>query len=416
MSDQGLKVLVIDDSAVVRETVSRLLGRLPGWEVTTAMDSVVALERLRKDRPHVILLDLEMPRMDGLTFLRHVMATDPLPVVVCSGHADHGTQAAITALELGAVSILPKPKLAVRSFLEDSGAELIETLRRAAEAGPSLQPAWPHTSTRSLPPMVLGRPRMVPAQGTPASEGLRDPKGSAPPEPVSAGAERSGTGEGGIRKHRLVLLGASMGGAEAVHRIVSTFPADGPACLVTLHMPEPFTAAFAQRLNSQVAMQVREAREGDAALPGRVLVAPGGRHMTLRRGVKGPEVELTDGPPVKGHRPSIDVLFRSAAEVVGRTVVAALLTGMGEDGAEGLLALRKSGAWTLVQDRATSTVFGMPKAALDLSAAREMLPLDGIGPRLLDLTGTDIPEGGEASPETGHPSASVGNGTAPEVK
>jgi len=378
MLEGKLHVLVVDDSAVVRETVSRLLGRIQGWEVTTAGDSVIALERIRRDRPDVVLLDLEMPRMDGLTLLRHLMATDPVPVVVCSSHADHGTETALAALELGAVEIFPKPQLGWRACLDDSGAALTETLRRAAAAGPALKRGWRSPTRRQVPSLVQ-RPARVLGAPSKAEREVASPKADS----------IQGSGE------RTVLIGASMGGSDAIRHIISELPVDGPPCLVVLHMPAPFTGTFARRLNAQVAMEVREAASGDAVLPGRVLVAPGGRQMALRRGLTGVEIEVTDDGPVKGHRPSVDVLFRSAARVVGGDAVAVVLTGMGDDGSEGLLALRRAGASTLAQDEATSTIFGMPRAAIEVGAAREVLPLGRIGARMLALArSTTLPDAG----------------------
>ena len=389
MPEGRLHVLVVDDSAVVRETVSRLLGRIPGWQVTTAVDSVIALERIRRDRPDVVLLDLEMPRMDGLTLLRHLMATDPVPVVVCSSHADHGTETALAALELGAVEIFPKPRLGWRACLDDSGAALTETLRRAAAAGPALKRGWRRQSRHRVPSLVQGPARAMEAPRK-ASPVVASPKADS----------IRGSGQ------RTLLIGASMGGSEAVRHIVSELPVDGPPCLVVLHMPHPFTSSFARRLNQQSAMEVREAATGEAVVPGRVLVAPGGRHMTGRRGPAGVEIEVTDEGAVKGHRPSVDVLFHSAARVIAEDAVAVILTGMGDDGSEGLMALQRAGASTLAQDKATSTIFGMPRAAIELGAARDVLPLECIGARMLTLARTTTlrEAGPEAeAPEAAHP-------------
>jgi two-component system chemotaxis response regulator CheB len=365
MSATPVKVLVIDDSAVVRHTVATLLQPSDGWQLTSAPDPVVGLERIRLEPPDVILLDLEMPRMDGLTFLRHIMGTNPIPVVICSGYAEHGTRMAVAALDAGAVEIFPKPKLAVKEFLAGAGESLASVLRQAASAGPSLKRRW-----RAAAP---GDPSV------PAIAHLR-----TRPAPVSTAAVSrwASTGPGAT-----ILLGASMGGPDALRRILAGFPADGPACVVVQHMPERFTTAFARRLDETIAMEVREAESGDAVRAGRVLVAPGGRHLVLEGGQGGPVTSVIDGPPVQGHRPSVDLLFESAARVLGSAAVAAVLTGMGEDGADGLLALANAGARTLVQDRASCTVFGMPSAALERGGAERAVPLHRMAALLLELAG-----------------------------
>ena len=361
MNDTTLHVLVVDDSAVVRHTVGRLLQPSDGWRLTTAPDPVVALDRMRGQAPDVILLDLEMPRMDGLTFLRHVMATEPIPVVICSGYAAHGTRLALAALEAGAVEIFPKPRLGVKAFLEGAGPSLTSVLRAAAAAGPSLKRRW--------------RSRLDAEPWFQSGAG-RSP-GPAPSTRVGNVGSAGAT----------VLLGASMGGPEALRRILSEFPANGPACVVVQHMPEHFTAAFASRLDRMVPMEVREAGDGDPVVPGRVLIARGGRHLVVEGGKAGTHVRLVEGAPVQGHIPSVDVLFESAASVLGSSAVAAVLTGMGNDGAAGLHALAEAGAQTLVQDEASCTVFGMPGAALEKGGAQRLVPLPQIGRRLLELAG-----------------------------
>jgi two-component system chemotaxis response regulator CheB len=375
--ESPLHVLVIDDSAVVRHTVTRLLRPEDGWRLTVAPDPIVGLERIRVDAPDVILLDLEMPRMDGLTFLRHLMATGPIPVVICSGYAEHGTRVALSALEAGAVEIFPKPRLAVKEFLQQSGPSLASVLRRAAAAGSSLRPGW---RPEVWPEKLLRRQSDTPLGRQSGRRGRRatDVVGDAGP---GDGDRRNGRGHW----PKTILLGASMGGPEAIRQILSEFPADGPACVVVQHMPERFTAEFARRLDRHVAIEVREAAAGDRVVPGRVLIAPGGRHLVLEAGREGPTVQITDTEHVHGHRPSVDVLFESAATVLGSAAVAGLLTGMGEDGAAGLLALARAGANTLVQDRASAVVYGMPGAALDRGAAVDAIPLKRMGTVLLEL-------------------------------
>lgn len=398
MSDASpVHVLVIDDSAVVRHTVTRLLRPQDGWRLTVAPDPIVGLERIRVDPPDVILLDLEMPRMDGLTFLRHLMATKPIPVVLCSGYAEHGTRLALSALETGAVEIFPKPRLAVKKFLQESAPSLASVLRRAAQAAPSLRRGW-RPDVRPEGPFGNGPAAGIAAGSASPRAGPRAGEGGAPAPTPRQPASREPTGAaprgaGGAPRswRRTVLLGASMGGPQAIRHILTEFPANGPGCLIVQHMPQGFTAEFARRLDRTVAMEVREAEDGDRVVEGRALVAPGGRHLAVEAGPGRPVVRVTDTDPVHGHRPSVDVLFRSAAGALGPDVVAAILTGMGEDGADGLRALADAGARTLVQDRASSVVYGMPGAALDRGAGERTVSLRRMAPVLLELAAQDTP-------------------------
>lgn len=360
MSGRPLHVLVIDDSAVVRQAVDRRLRRQEGWTVSLASDGVMALERIRAQRPDVILLDLEMPRLDGLTFLRHLMATHPIPVVVCSAHAEAGSSSERTVLQAGAHSVVAKPRLAVKSFLEGPDAELEEVLRRAAAQG---------AASTGLARVVAGA--------------------AAGAEVIAARREVASEGDAAAaRALRTVLLGASMGGPSALHRILSHFPADGPPFLVVQHMQGSFTSDFVRRLDAAVEMEVTVAQGGDVLRPGRVLVAPGDHHLVVERSAAGETVvDVVGGPPVQGHRPSVDVLFRSAASILGPAAVAVLLTGMGRDGAEGLLALRTAGATTFAQAREGCTAFGMPGTALELGAAQKVVPLDVMPGVLLAASG-----------------------------
>jgi two-component system chemotaxis response regulator CheB len=338
-----LSVLVVDDSAVVRQVMTGLLASEPSFAVTTASDPVVAMAKMKQHRPHVILLDLEMPRMDGLTFLKRIMATDPLPVVVCSGFAEPGTKRALRALEAGAVDIAAKPRVSLAGTVDDGG--LIDIIRAAAQArmGPR------RSASRTL--IGLG----------PEALALREAK----PAPLS----------GGPGSALVVALGASTGGTEALREVLQGMPPDAPGILVTQHMPQGFTAAFADHLDDVCKIEVREARDGDRIRPGLALIAPGNRHLRVVR--RGSELvaELSDGPPVSRHRPSVDVLFRSVAQAAGPQAVGVLLTGMGADGAEGLLEMKRAGAATIAQDEATCIVFGMPKEAIDRGAVDVILPL-----------------------------------------
>ena len=369
-----IDVLVVDDSAVVRQLMSSLLVPAAGIRAHTASDPLVAMAKMRRHRPHVILLDLEMPRMDGITFLKQIMATDPIPVVVCSGFAEPGTMLAMRALAAGAVDILPKPRVFASGALEDNG--LLDVVRAAAQAkvGP-LRPSRSTTLPGWMPPHARKRPS----------------------EPASS---RTGV----TASHRLpsdivVAIGASTGGTEALKEILRALPYDAPGIVIVQHMPVGFTAAFAQHLADICKMEVREAVGGDRIVRGRALLARGDRHLrVLRRGFD-LVAELDDGPPVARHRPSVDVLFRSVAEAVGARAIGVILTGMGADGAEGLLAMKRAGASTIAQDESTSVVFGMPKEAIDRGAVDVVLPLHriaaGILQRVPGPAGARAAEGGE---------------------
>jgi len=354
MDRRVLSVLVVDDSAVVRQAVTAVLSQDPGIVVTVAADPYIALDKMGRSRPDVILLDLEMPRMDGLTFLRKIMSEDPIPVVVCSGLASRGTEVAIRALEEGAVEVLAKPQLGVREFVHDSATTLIETIRAAAEARvkrrvPSavLTPIPRHTADVVLAP----RPPLIPAPRS--------------------------------RVDVVVAIGASTGGTEALRALLADLPEDAPPLLIVQHMPERFTAAFARRLNECCKIEVKEAETGDLVCRSRALIAPGNRHLVLQRRDAHYVVEVMGGPPVCRHRPSVDVLFRSVAQTAGASAVGVILTGMGDDGAAGLLEMKDAGAATIAQDERTSVVFGMPGEAIRRGAALEVLPLSQIAPAML---------------------------------
>jgi two-component system chemotaxis response regulator CheB len=345
VSRRALSVLVVDDSAVVRQAMVAILSQAPDILVAVAADPYFAMEKMGRARPDVILLDLEMPRMDGLTFLRRIMADDPIPVVVCSGLAARGTDVAIRALEEGAVEVIGKPQLGIRDFLHEQGEELIATIRSAAEA--KLVRRVGGSLLRDLPPLPS---RQVIARR---------------PSDVIIG------------------LGASTGGPEALRTVLESFPEDAPGTVVVQHMPAGFTAAFARRLDGLCRVRVRELQRPEPITTGHVYIAPGDRHLVVRATGTGFVADLQDGPKVSGHRPSVDVLFRSLVQAAGPRVAAALLTGMGGDGAEGLLALRQAGASTIAQDEATSVVWGMPHEAVQRNAAESVLPIHRIGSALL---------------------------------
>jgi two-component system, chemotaxis family, protein-glutamate methylesterase/glutaminase len=346
---QEIHALVVDDSAVVRQMLSEILRRDPRVTVSVAAHPLIALEKMQRSRPHVIVLDLEMPEMDGLSFLEKLMASDPIPVVVCSGLAARGTDAALRAIDMGAVAVIEKPRLGVKGFLLDSAVMFHDTVTEAA--GVRVRPRAAH--------------KAVPAYTADAVLALRK-------RPALA-----------TTTDKILALGASTGGTEALRTILESMPADAPGMLVVQHMPEVFTRAFAERLDRSCRIEVKEAVDGDRVLEGRALIAPGNKHMLLRRNGGHYAVEVAEGPLVSRHRPSVDVLFRSVAIAAGRNAVGAILTGMGDDGAMGLLEMKQAGAVTLAQDEASSVVFGMPKEAIERGAVDEVVPLDQVAAMLL---------------------------------
>lgn len=332
--ERRIRLLVIDDSAFMRQSMIAICRRAGDLDVTVAADPLIAQTKIAAERPDVVLLDVEMPRMDGLTFLRKQMASDPLPVVICSALAGRGTEVALRALEEGAVDIVEKPKVALNEFLSESQERLLDVIRGAAAAR-------------------IRRKR--PASALPAA--------TAPALP----ARRTTS--------RVVAIGASTGGTEALREILEALPANAPGIVIVQHMPEVFTAAFARRLDQTCRVRVKEAEEGDRIQDGRVLIAPGNRHLVVVRDGASYRVSLQDGPLVSRHRPSVDVLFDSVARSAGAHSLGIQLTGMGADGAAGLLAMREAGAATVAQDEASSIVFGMPRAAILNGAALRVHPL-----------------------------------------
>ncbi len=346
------EVLVVDDSAVVRQVMATVLSQEPGMHVTVAADPFIAMEKMKTGRPDVILLDLEMPRMDGLTFLRKIMAEDPIPVVICSALASPGSESALEALDDGAVEIINKPAVDVKNFLFESAVLFVDAVRSAAQAR-------------------VRRRRLVPVPVVPrhsADAVLPSRKGPALR----------------VTTDKVVVVGASTGGTEAIQTLLSAMPPDAPAMVIVQHMPEVFTAGFARRLNSLCEIEVKEAEPGDRVFQGRALIAPGNRHALLRRSGGHYIVDVTEGPLVSRHRPSVDVLFRSAAQAAGPNAVGVILTGMGDDGATGLLEMREAGAWTIAQDEASCVVFGMPKEAIARGAVQEVCSLSRLSHTILD--------------------------------
>jgi two-component system chemotaxis response regulator CheB len=348
-----VRVLIVDDSAVVRQTLREVLSCDPEIEViATAGDPFVAAERIAEQLPDVITLDIEMPRMDGLTFLKKIMSQHPIPVVICSSLAEEGTQSLFTALEYGAVDIIAKPRLGAKQFLEDARVTLCNAVKGAAGAKLSI-----------LRPSHTVEPKLT-------ADAILSPATHAMAETTE----------------KVVVIGASTGGTEALKTLLETLPADSPGIVIVQHMPELFTRAFANRLDGLCNITVKEAETNDTVIRGRALIAPGNHHLLLKRSGARYLVEVKDGPLVCRHRPSVDVLFRSAARYAGSNAVAAILTGMGDDGARGMLEMKQAGAITFAQDEATCVVFGMPKEAIKLGSVDKVLPLHSIADAILSHT------------------------------
>lgn len=347
-----IKVLIVDDSASVRQTLVSILESDPGIEIMgTASDPFVAARRIQNEVPDVITLDVEMPRMDGITFLRKIMAQRPVPVVMCSSLTEEGSETLMQALEAGAVDVILKPKMDVTGFLQDSKTQICDVVKAASRARLKHLPAGSNS--------LRQRPR-GPEKKLSADAMLSAPSGRAMARTTEA----------------VVCIGASTGGTESLRVILEALPADSPGIAIVQHMPEKFTEAFARRLDGLCEIEVKEAADGDSVLRGRALIAPGGKHMLLQRSGARYYVTVKDGPLVSRHRPSVDVLFRSAARFAGGNAVGIIMTGMGDDGAKGLSEMKQAGAYTVAQDEATSVVFGMPKEAIALGAAEKILPLD----------------------------------------
>jgi two-component system, chemotaxis family, protein-glutamate methylesterase/glutaminase len=360
MTGAGIGVLIVDDSAVVRSVLTARLARTPGITVVGAVaDPIFAMQHMKKAWPDVVLLDLEMPRMDGLTFLKKIMAVRPTPVVVCSALTARGADSAMEALAAGAVAVIPRPVTGLKEFVETQTTDIVAAIRAAA-AGSRVRVPVP---SRALDPDLASAPR--PALVAAAS--VPDLAGHQPNRAL-------------VSAERIVAIGTSTGGTRALEVVLPALPRSTPGVVIVQHMPEKFTAAFAQRLDTMCRMRVREAADGDEVLPGNVLVAPGGRHMELIRmgGGGGYRVRVFDAPPVNRHRPSVDVLFRSVAKAAGPAALGVIMTGMGDDGARGLLEMRTAGAFTVAQDAATCVVHGMPHEAVQLGAVDREAPLGSI--------------------------------------
>ena len=351
-----IKVLIVDDSAVVRQSLEQILSSDPAIEVVaTARDPYIAAERIREQVPDVITLDVEMPRMDGITFLQKLMSQHPIPVVICSSLAGSNSETALKALEYGAVDIIEKPRMGVKQFLEESRVLICDSVKAARLA-----------HTRKIAP----KPYHV-----------------APKLTADAVIEKPASKAMVQTTDKVIVVGASTGGTEALKTFLEALPLDAPGIVIVQHMPEHFTAAFAKRLDTTCRISVKEAENDDTVVRGRALIAPGNRHTLLKRSGARYYVEVREGPLVCRHRPSVDVLFRSAARYAGKNAVGVIMTGMGDDGARGMRELKDAGAFNIAQDEESCVVFGMPKEAIKMGGVDRTLPLEAIARELVRVSG-----------------------------
>ncbi len=369
--EKKIRVLVVDDSAVVRQSLTSILEQDSEIEVMgTAADPIIAVKKIQKEVPDVITLDIEMPRMDGLTFLRKIMSQHPIPVVVISSLTSEGTEVALKALEYGACEIIGKPAMNADQFILESQIMLCDAVKAAAQSKLSRKATATSKTTAVTPEVPSKRLKASPIEVTPklSADVILD-KGTALSRMVHT--------------EKVIVLGASTGGTEAIRHLLKEMPAKMPGIAIVQHMPEGFTLSFANSLDKNSNLEVKEAVNGDKLYPGRVLIAPGNKHLLLKSVGKEYFVEVKEGPLVNRHRPSVDVLFRSAARYAGHNAIGILLTGMGNDGATGLKELHDAGAYTIAQDEASSVVFGMPKEAIKLGAADKVLALNEITNHIL---------------------------------
>jgi two-component system chemotaxis response regulator CheB len=353
-----IKVMCVDDSAVVRQTLSEILNSDPDIEVVAvAVDPFQAAQKMRDVIPDVITLDVEMPKMDGVTFLRRLMSQHPIPVVMCSSLTEEGCETTFKALEYGAVDIICKPRLDTKRFLEEARIRIIDAVKGAAQVKSTKLKRKPAQTKRLGVEPKLNPDAMLAAPGTRAMARTTE---------------------------KIVVVGASTGGTEALKVFLSAIPSNCPGIVIVQHMPEKFTAAFAKRLNSECAVSVKEAADNDTVLPGHVLIAPGNKHTLLKRSGARYYVEVRDGPLISRHRPSVDVLFRAAARYGGKNIVGVIMTGMGDDGAIGMLEMKQAGALNYAQDERTCVVFGMPNEAIKKGAVDKVLPLESLASAVIN--------------------------------
>ncbi|HTH62516.1 MAG TPA: chemotaxis response regulator protein-glutamate methylesterase [Paraburkholderia sp.] len=363
-ADQKIKVLCVDDSALIRSLMTEIINSQPDMTVVaTAPDPLVARELIKQHNPDVLTLDVEMPRMDGLDFLEKLMRLRPMPVVMVSSLTERGSEITMRALELGAVDFVTKPRVGIRDGMLEYAEKLADKVRAASRARVRQLPHAPHAASGAHP-------------ATPGGA-------AAHPHAAAARAPAPMINNPLVSTEKLIIVGASTGGTEAIREVLMPLPPDAPAVLIAQHMPPGFTKSFAQRLNTLCRIAVKEAEHGERVLPGHAYIAPGHAHLLLARSGANYIAHLSDEPPVNRHRPSVDVLFRSAAQHAGKNAIGVILTGMGRDGAAGLLDMRSAGAYTLAQDEASCIVFGMPREAIALGAADEIAPLADMSRRVM---------------------------------
>jgi two-component system chemotaxis response regulator CheB len=349
-----IRVLIVDDSALVRKTLTDLLTTDPDIEIMgTASDPFVAAQKMKNEVPDVMTLDVEMPRMDGITFLKKIMSQHPIPVIICSTLTEKGTETGFKALEYGAIDVITKPKLGTRQFLEESKVRICDAVKAAARA-----------RVKRIVPQKKAQPKLT------ADAVIAKPSSRAMVKTTE----------------KIVVIGASTGGTEALSTFLEALPRDSPGIVIVQHMPENFTASFARRLDLSCHVNVKEAVDNDSVLRGRVLIAPGNFHLLLKRSGARYHVQIKSGPLVSRHRPSVDVLFRSTARYAGANAIGVIMTGMGDDGAQGMLEMKEAGAYTIAQDEATSVVFGMPHEAIKRGGVDKILPLKSIAPFIVQET------------------------------
>lgn len=348
-----IKVLIVDDSAVVRQTLSEVLSSDSQIEVmATAADPFIAAEKIRDGVPDVITLDVEMPRMDGVTFLHKIMSQHPIPVVICSSLAENGSETALKALEYGAVEIIQKPRMGTKQFLEESRINICDAVKAAS----MVHVKRISDTVHNVSPKLTADAIMA--------------------KPINQAMIQT--------TEKVVVIGASTGGTEALRLLLEAMPPDAPGIVIVQHMPEHFTSAFARRLDGTCRITVKEAENNDTVIRGRALIAPGNHHLLLKRSGARYYVEIKDGPLVSRHRPSVDVLFRSATRYAGKNAIGVIMTGMGDDGARGMLEMKEAGAFTIAQDENSCVVFGMPKEAVKLGAVDKIAPLENIPKIILE--------------------------------
>lgn len=365
----SINAIIVDDSAVVRKYLAEQLTAGGINVLFTAADPLFAWPKMQAQWPDVVVLDVEMPRMDGITFLKRIMAERPTPVVMCSTLTVAGCETTLQALSAGAVSFVTKPKLGLKDFLEDRSSGLVEAVKAAARA-----------NVRALTRFANATPAFPTPAVNPSPSASLSPHGPVPGAPGAPSAVS--TGAMATTTDRVIAIGLSTGGVQSIEVVLRALPRTMPGIVIVQHMPEAFTAAFAARLNNLCELEVKEAHDGDRAITGRVLIAPGGKHMKLKRSGAQYVVEVRDGPLINHHRPSVDVLFRSVAQCAGRNAIGVIMTGMGDDGARGLKEMHDAGATTAAQDEATCVVYGMPREATKLGAIDTQLGLTDIAPWL----------------------------------